>query len=385
MHLIKPEKHLECNVGVGVKGIVSIKRIDKRNGQVDLVREEKPNMLLDEYLNLKFSPLMNVYSSSENNKRHGYHGALLCWENYGMPVLQIDKTNNSRNGIMRRCFIGSSSNAVDRSNSQVLTSLASANADTSFQERSDQYTDPAWVQQTYVFPAGTGTGTVQEVGIQNYENKATTHALFSGGTIARTSPTARQLVLPAIEKESYHELQVTWRFELHRNNIQSGTIAGANIGGGDITWQTEMSLNQLYSLASNVGGLTTHNDWTAWFRGCNIYHLTNDNTNVRVGDSNTPLDLSDTVTDIPILGNQLDSLTPWYWNAPAYVPGTYERSYTMGFETSQANGNIGEIIKPTRSLNRSLFRTTFTPHLQKTDTHRLFITFKVKLNPMGDS
>ena len=376
MHLIRPEKHLECNVGVGVKGIVSIKRIDKRNGQVDLVREEKPNMLLDGYLNTKFEPL-----SSSSNWTRGFIGALLCWENYGMPVLQSGSSlTMARNGIMRTCFIGSSDTEVARSNTHVLTSLASVHASTSFQERSDQYTNPAWVQQTYIFPAGTGTGTVREVGIQIYER-----GIYGSFSQAASSPTARQLVLPAIVKEEYHELQVTWRFELYGNGEQSGTLVGANLDGGDVEWKTEMSLRQLYNLASNVGGNTQTSPIPSWIPGCLIYHLTNDNTNVRVGDSNAPLDLSDTVTDIPILGNQLDSLTPWYWNAPAYVPGTYERSYTIGFETSQANGNIGEIIKPTYSLNRSLFRTTFTPHLQKTDTHRLFITFKVKLNPLGTS
>jgi hypothetical protein len=70
-----------------------------------------------------------------------------------------------------------------------------------------------------------------------------------------------------------------------------------------------------------------------------------------------------------------------------YVDNSYTRVSRIGFEDINANGQIGELVLGTyaeksTSYNRTgMFRITFDPKLDKTSNFRLYLDFRVTVNP----
>lgn len=207
-------------------------------------------------------------------------------------------------------------------------------------------TNPQVKTITAVFPAGTGTGTVREV------------------VLAETySASARQVVSPALNKTAQHELTVVWTLSLSRSaDSYSGTITGGQRDGiTDIDWTLTINDIQLGNWASL--GITAN--WTNGF-------------SLRTGDSNAASDLvNDNYNTIK--GTELFKDAPKYIEPQTYTANSFYRDVRLGLDIDQSNGIIRELILRcgTGSSTRGLFRITFDPGLDKVDTYRLYLTFRL--------
>lgn len=346
-------------VNVKVKGIV--KRIALRDSRTNLIVEErkiKKNMLLTSYLDGIFT----------DNQR-----ALLNWVDYGKAACSDDYRILSP---MRICVIGDGTAAPSREDTQLINQLASTAADDSLKNRSNIGDDPAWVENTYIFSAGDGTGTINEIGIGSDESALT----------------SRKVLDTSIQKESYHQLEITWKLELSRSTgIFSGIIEGGQRDGEtDITWEATINDEQFYVMCHDYHGTTGNSAYQLGTRHLDFnpfYYLFMDGSTLmaRIGDSNTPTNIEDD-SEENIKGTVLQEDIPNIQCDP-YVSGSYTRTTRIGFDTGECNDNLAEIsIGTYNEYNTSyargiIFRVTFTPALDKVDGYKLHIDITVNLMP----
>lgn len=235
--------------------------------------------------------------------------------------------------------IGTSNQAASPTDTGIIGTQLAATAGTIV----DSGTNPRVRTITAVFPAGTGTGTIQEV------------------VLASTVATARQVVSPALNKTAQHELTVVWTLSLSRSaDSYSGTITGGQRDGiTDIDWTLTINDNQLGIWAA-IGSAA---NWTNGF-------------SLITGDSNAASDL---VNDghSTIKGTQLFGGAPKYTEPQTYTTDSFYRDVRLGLDIDQSNGSVKELILRAGSINRGLFRITFDPGLDKVDTYRLYLTFRL--------
>ena len=234
--------------------------------------------------------------------------------------------------------IGTSNQAASPTDTGIIgTQLASKNG-----TAENSGTNPRVKTITAVFPAGTGTGTVQEV------------------VLAGNVATARQVVNPKLVKTDQHELTVVWTLSLSRSaDSYSGTITGGQRDGiTDIDWTLTINDNQLGIWAA----LGSSEAWTNGF-------------SILTGDSNAASDLENDGYNT-IKGTQLFGGAPKYTEPQTYTTGSFYRDVRLGLDIDQSNGSIKELILRT-SYGRGLFRITFDPGLDKVDTYRLYLTFRL--------
>ena len=235
--------------------------------------------------------------------------------------------------------IGTSNQAASPTDTGIIGTQLASKAGTSV----DSGTNPRVRTFTAVFPAGTGTGTVQEV------------------VLAGTVAPARQVVSPALNKTAQHELTVVWTLSLSRSaDSYSGTITGGQRDGiTDIDWTLTINDNQLRNWAS-IGSEST---WTSGF-------------SILTGNSNAASNL---VNDghSTIKGTQLFSGKPAYIEPQTYTSGSFYRDVRLGLDINQSNGSVKELILLASTSWRGLFRITFDPGLDKVNTYRLYLTFRL--------
>lgn len=235
--------------------------------------------------------------------------------------------------------IGTSKQAASPTDTGIIGTQLASKAGTVV----DSGTSPRVKTITAVFPAGTGTGTIQEV------------------VLASTSAaTARQVVSPALDKTDQHELTVEWTISLSRSaKSYSGTITGGQRDGNtDIDWTLTINDSQLGSWAAIGSAL-----WTNGFF-------------LKTGDSNAASDL---VNDghSTIKGTQLFSGAPAYTEPQSYTADSFYRDVRLGLDIDQSNGSVKELILRVGATKQGLFRITFDPGLDKVDTYRLYLTFRL--------
>ena len=239
------------------------------------------------------------------------------------------------NSINVNCLIGTSNQPASHSDTGVIGTLLASRSGASAYSG----TNPRIRTITTVFPAGTGTGTIQEVVQAN---------------------SSRQVVSPALNKTDQHELTVVWTFSLYRGaDSWSGVIpAGQRDGVTDINWVATINNKQL-EYWGNIGVNAT---WDA-------------SVGLSTGTSNAASDLINDL-DITIKGTTIkSSFFPTYREALAYTAGNLYRDVRLGLETTESNGAIGEMVISV--TGRGIFRITFTPALDKVDTYRLYLTFRI--------
>ena len=244
---------------------------------------------------------------------------------------------SSASGYMR---IGTSDQAASSSDTGIIgTQLASAKGTIAYSG-----TNPRLCTTTAVFPAGTGTGTIKEVVLAGYY-----------------SVSARQVVSPALDKTAQHELTVVWTLSLSRSaDSYSGTITGGQRDGiTDIDWTLTINDNQIGNWA-----VIDNSYWTSGFT-------------LRTGDSNAASNLVNDGYNT-IKGTQLFSGGPAYREPQTYTSGSFYRDVRLGLDIDQSNGSIKELILQA-GISRGLFRITFDPGLDKVDTYRLYLTFRLAM------
>lgn len=332
---------IEIPINYKLTGMIkSIKLRDMRNGKVVEERKNIKNMHLDAYLN-KFFTMTHI------------------------SMLSVVEVGSYNYGTPLYCAIGSDNTPPDRSQTGVLDMLASAKY--SSKDSASLGEDPLWTEWTYIFPAGTGTGTIREIAIGYYDNNS--------------DMIARQVIEPEIVKGDNHQLEVTWRREVARPTGMTGTITGGQRDGTtDINWKITINNTQFYRQLSGryIHSISSYNKiYNPWAYLFGMW----DNPVVITGDSNASSDVIND-TEYTIKGNQLfnDEITP---EAESYISGSYQRKSRIGFEIDQSNGQIGELIigsyssASTSYARTGLFRMTFDPPLDKVDNFRLYLDITI--------
>jgi hypothetical protein len=192
----------------------------------------------------------------------------------------------------------------------------------------------------WTFPAGTGTGVVNEIAVQ------ATSGTGDGGN----NRYFLRFVLPeGFEKTDLHQLEVEVEAEVENPGVWEGVIPGGNRDGSDVRYRITMSEDQFRNFIR-----TGYNNLSTWFG-------TSGTPEVRIGTSNEETDL---VLDREnIRGRQIQYISSTaIREIIPYVPGSLERTIRLFLEIDQGNGKIGEIV-----FGNGFCRVTFDPPLNKYD------------------
>lgn len=192
----------------------------------------------------------------------------------------------------------------------------------------------------WTFPAGTGTGVVNEIAIQ-----ATAGTGYYGN-----SRYFLRFVLPeGFEKTDLHQLEVEVEAEIENPGVWEGVIPGGSRDESDVSYRITMSESQFRDFIA-----TGYNNLSTWFG-------TSGTPRVRIGTSNEDTDL---VLDREnIRGHEIEYISSTaIREVIPYVPGSLERTIRLFLEINQGNGKIGEIVFGDRFC-----RVTFDPPLNKYD------------------
>jgi hypothetical protein len=306
-------------IGLGIRGDVHIELYNTKTGLIDEIRDIR-NTLLNGYIN---------YCFNQSNM-------------FGYGVLNI-------NAFWKTLKIGTSDTAAARTDAGIKGSTLATVNYTSQTIDAKGSVPPIRRIVSFVFPAGTGTGTIKEV-------------VIGGDYVAAC---ARQVVSPEIVKTDLHELRVTWTISLDRSAASvTGTIPGGQRDGvTDVDWTATINNRQIHSW----GSFAADPPWTGLM--------------ILMGDSNAASDLAND-TDLTIKGNQIYAAgRPSLTTLEAYVANSGYRDTIFGFDKTEGNGNIGEIV--ICHSYYALARITFNPRLDKIDSFRLYIKVRLALVNMS--
>ena len=204
----------------------------------------------------------------------------------------------------------------------------------------DSVTQKQSYARKWTFPAGTGTGVVNEIAI-----RAT-----SGTTSGGNDRYFLRFVLPeGFEKTDLHQLEVEVEAEIENPGVWEGVIPGGSRDESDVAYRITMNENQFRSFIA-----TGYNNLSTWFG-------TSGTPSVRIGTSNEDTDL---VLDREnIRGEEIQYISSTaIREVIPYVSGSLERTIRLFLEVTQGNGKIGEIVFGDRFC-----RVTFDPPLNKYD------------------
>lgn len=192
----------------------------------------------------------------------------------------------------------------------------------------------------WTFPAGTGTGVVNEVAVQ---------ATSGTGSNGNNRYFLRFVLPEGFEKTDLHQLEVEVEAEIENPGVWEGVILEGSRDGSDVSYRITMSEGQFRDFIE-----TGYNNLSTWFG-------TSGTPNVRIGTSNEDTDL---VLDREnIRGEEIQYISSTaIREVIPYVSGSLERTIRLFLEINQGNGKIGEIVFGDRFC-----RVTFDPPLNKYD------------------
>jgi hypothetical protein len=192
----------------------------------------------------------------------------------------------------------------------------------------------------WTFPAGTGTGIVNEVAIQ---------ATTGSGSDGNNRYFLRFVLPEGFEKTDLHQLEVEVEAEIENPGVWEGVILGGSRDESDVAYRITMNENQFRNFIT-----TGYNNLSSWFG-------TSGTPNVRIGTSNEDTDL---VFDREnIRGHEIEYISSSaIREVIPYVSGSLERTIRLFLEVTQGNGKIGEIV-----FGNRFCRITFDPPLNKYD------------------
>ena len=312
----------------------------------------------------------------------------LNWESYGAgsnhrSIIGGYRTWNHRYGlgIIHGCRIGNGTTPTTRDMNSLETTLSSSPDEKNNSDRSAQGLFPAFVERQFVFYAGNGTGSVNEVGVWPGE-----------GDMA-----ARVILPETIEKLETDILEVFYKIEFDiPQRHYSGTIVNGQIDGTtDINWDLYITDDMIYNCwikthlgyyGSGSGGsvYTCHNALGSLF---DLFRSVEDKYSVIIGDSNAPSDIeNDSGSGTGHLkGAELFNGEFVFIEPDPYVEGSYQRTGRVGFEEDIANVEVAEmlIFASLTDKGSPAFRITFDPALNNQELYRLYLDFTVSLGTIS--
>jgi hypothetical protein len=198
----------------------------------------------------------------------------------------------------------------------------------------------------WTFPAGTGTGVVNEVVV-----RATSGTGYDGN-----NRYFLRFVLPeGFEKTDLHQLEVEVEAEIENPGVWEGVIPEGSRDESDVSYRITMNEGQFRDFIT-----TGYNNLSSWFG-------TSGTPSVRIGISNEESDL--VLDGENIRGEEIEYISSTGLRiVNPYVAGSLERTIRIFLEVEQGNGEIGEIV-----LNNRFCRITFDPPLDKTEDYRLYL------------
>jgi len=336
-------------INLGVSGEFAVEVFDVVTQKVRS-KQVKKNMLMTGFLNSLFTDAtMRLYGSNASY--------IATWPNNG----NVDSMSPFANATMT-CLVGSGTTAPTRANTNLQTQLASVTPNNYSSTTSALTDEPIWFTRYFVFPAGTFTGTVAEVGVKH-----------------NTILVARQLLDTPLVITVNDELRITWKFNIYfGTQIYTGTIAaGQRDGVTNINWVTTINNNQKLSFISQRAA--------AWMWSASQA------IPCRLGTSNAASNLT-TDTNSAIKGTAVFTASPpiALKTVAAYTSGNFYRDVTIGFEHNSPNNvSIGEMVvsggEASFGVPTYSWRTTFTPALDKATEFRVFVKFRVSITPINGS
>lgn len=213
-------------------------------------------------------------------------------------------------------------------------------------------TKELFVTKTYYFAVGAAQGTVRELGLSASTGISPmfTHALFK-------DPFDDPTEIPVAADE---QLVVTYRVYFSANETDSSVVS--NIKGVDTTFTLRPA--KLGVSYSNLNPLEQASLGT--FVGY-IYAIYG------------PASVIGSTVDSPSgTSSGVDRITPIF---DTYVPGSFERTYSVTLGLSQSNlNNIGAFYANPGSYGLFLWQIGISPRINKTNLDTIKFTFKMKLN-----
>lgn len=344
-------------IGPSIRGDVKVTRRNVLTGEIDLVIEKK-NMLLSElYQKSSYGLFTNTYF-------------------YNVTPIALSGSNHSitSNGAMHSCSIGTSNVPPTRSDTGIKGTILATSTEGTTVAYSPYGTYPVFLTRKWVFPAGVGTGNIGEVFLQAMRESYGTSAWYGQAV-------ARQVFDPVIEKTDYHELTVEWTITMTTEPMEGDIPNGQRDGSTTVHWKSFINNRQLWAWAfgnyisgSRAGAIRfapISSNMPPYF--------------VITGDSNVDSDLENDLHNT-LKGNQLYSGFLQLSTTNSYIKDSYYRDFRLGFDVSQSNGQIGELLLRCRHNDSSdyneeyICRITFDPPLDKTNKYQLYLDLRLGFN-----
>jgi len=339
MSEIKPD--VFC--GSKVWGHVKVTRRNVLTNEIDLVIDKK-NTLLYSWLNGLFT--------NGNKTMIGASDRTHKW------LTDYDNT------VMYGCAIGTNSTPPTRTDTFDQTRCLAYVTTGETVARSEYGISPVSLTRKWVFPAGIGTGTLNEVFLTTY-----------------STGLARQVFQNPVEKTAYHELTVEWTLNLSGGATQGEILNGQRDGQTAVRWKTFINNRLAWAWANGF-----YSDYGSSSMTRPLFRFAiNPAYYVILGSSN---DDSDLALDAPftLKGTKIWEGYPVTGSNYAYTNGNCYRDIRVGLDTAQGNGAIGEMLVVERFTKTAAYseepicRITFTPALDKVDTYQLFMDLRIGLN-----
>lgn len=363
MHYQKPINELVVPVGLQILGAVTVRAVDATTGGV-IAERKGQNTILNQYFNSVLQSRKTLIGTSDNP------GAVRTYDS-----------------ALYQCAIGTDDTPTVAGDTGVKGTTLSTmkGADVSCSGYGDH---PIAAKRKFVFPAGVGTGEIGEAVLfeapQNVGYDDNRYG-YEGLAVARKTFT------PKLNKTANVQLEVEWTFTVQRAQDQvTGTILkGQRDGVTAIDWVATINNRQLFFWCFGYYGSYSKTyymgpqGWDTTYLRC------------KVGSSNTATDLSNDIHNT-VKGTELFPLTRnlTLGSVSPYLPDSFYRDVEYGFDITEANGSIGEIlpgylnqsIQMSSSNVFSLTRITFNPPLNKPEPSssgwRLYITVRYQIGPV---
>ena len=350
-------------IGPSIRGDVKVTRRNVLTGEIDLVIEKK-NMLLS-----------GLYQDSSS-------GLFTNTFDYNVtPIAVADRSHSiTSNGAMHSCSIGTSNVPPTRSDTGIKGTILATSTQGTTVAYSPYGTYPVYLTRKWEFPAGEGTGNIGEVFLKATKGSFGYSAWFEQAV-------ARQVFDPVIEKTDYHELTVEWTITMTTVPMEGDIPNGQRDGSTTVHWKSFINNRQLWAWAfgnyvissyypsgairfTPISGAPT-GDIPPYF--------------VITGDSNVDSDLENDLHNT-LKGNQLYSGFLQLSTTNSYITDSYYRDFRLGFDVSQSNGQIGELLLRCRNSYSNdrdeeyICRITFDPPLDKTNKYQLYLDLRLGFN-----